>query len=149
MMEAVAPVDPAPRRRPPRLRLAVMTIIAAVAVGGLVYVASESETGRTGPNRPAEVETVTPEGGNLDLRQVTIAADLAPGYTGYLELDGVEVPDDDLQRVPELNQIILKPKPESDYAELGPGSHCATVVYRRIGQPQDQPRSYRWCFVLH
>ncbi|MDQ4133591.1 MAG: hypothetical protein M3179_10395 [Actinomycetota bacterium] len=126
-----------------------MTVIAAAAVGGLVYVASESETGGTGSVRPAEVETVTPEGGNLDLRQVTIAADLAPGYTGYLEIDGVEVPEDDLQRVAALNQIILRPGPDSDYVELDPGSHCATVVYRRIGQPQEQPRSYRWCFVLH
>ncbi len=135
-------------RRPPRLRMAVITLVAAAAIGGLVYVGSESET-QPGPVRPAEVEMVTPEGGNLDLRQVTIAADLAPGYTGYLELDGVEVPGDDLQRVDALNQIILKPQPESDYAELDPGSHCATVVYRRIGVVDDQPRSYRWCFVLH
>lgn len=126
-----------------------MTLIAAAAVGGLVYVASESETSNPESLRPAEVETVTPEGGNLDLRQVTVSADLAPGYTGYLQIDGVEVPEDDLQRVPALNQIILRPGPDSDYAEFRPGSHCATVVYRRIGQPEEQPRSYRWCFALH
>lgn len=144
------PVQPAPRRpRPHRLRVAVMTLIAAAAVGGLVFVAAESDTGPPNPVRPAEVEYVTPEGGNLDLRQVTIAADLAPGYTGYLELDGVEVPEDDLQRVAALNQIILKPGPDSDYAELRPGSHCATVVYRRIAQPDERARSYRWCFILH
>ncbi len=147
MMDGVASANRP--RRPPRLRVAVITIVAAAAVGGLVYVASESETEPTGPVRPAEVEMVTPAGGNLDLRQVTISADLAPGYTGYLELDGVEVPGDDLQRGDALNQIILKPQPGSDYAELEPGSHCATVIYRRIGVVDDQPRSYRWCFVLH
>ena len=142
-------MPPSERRPPPnRLRLAVMTVIAAVAVGGLVF-AFSADTQRPGPLRPAEVEAVTPEGGDLDLRQVTIAADLAAGYSGYLELDGVEVPDDDLQRVEALNQVILRPQPESEYRELSPGPHCATVVYRKTGQPRDQSRSYRWCFSLH
>jgi hypothetical protein len=126
-----------------------MTVIAAAAVGGLVYVASESETSNPEALRPPEVEAVTPAGGDLDLRQVTISADLAPGFTGYLELDGVEIPADDLQIVDALNQIILKPGSDSDYAELSPGSHCASVVYRPIAQPEERPRSYQWCFSLH
>lgn len=125
-----------------------MTLLAAVAVGGLVY-AFTAPTQRTGPARPAAVELVSPEGGDLDLRQVTIAADLAPGYNGYLEIDGVEVPDDDLQRVPALNQVILRPQPESPYRELSPGRHCATIVYGLIGTPRDQSSTYRWCFTLH
>jgi hypothetical protein len=126
-----------------------MTLIAAVAVGGLVYVASESETSNPDLLLPDEVESVSPQGGNLDLRQVTISADLAPGYTGYLLFDSAEVPEDDLQRVDALNSVTLKPGPDSDYAELRPGPHCASVVYRPIDKPDDRPRSYQWCFTLH
>ena len=125
-----------------------MTLIAAAAVGGLVF-AFSAPTRRTGPVRPAAVEAVSPEGGDLDLRQVTLAADLAPGYTGYLELDGVEIPEDDLQHIDALNQVILRPGPDSDYKELRPGPHCATVVYRTFGEPRDQSKSFRWCFRLH
>ena len=128
-------------------RRVVMTLIAAVAVAGFIFAFSSPKQEPAGP-LPAAVEAVSPAGGDLDLRQVTIAADLAPGYTGYLLVDGVEVPRDDLQIVPALNSVTLRPQPESDYAALEPGSHCATVVYQRIGQP-DTSGQYRWCFRLH
>ncbi|MEA2933152.1 MAG: hypothetical protein QOI56_1937, partial [Actinomycetota bacterium] len=31
-----------------------------------------------------------------------------------------------------------------------PGSHCATVVYTPIGQPEGSAsNTYQWCFKLH
>ena len=140
------------RRRPPtRQSLApriVMSLLVAAAIGGLWWVVTAPQ-GADGPTLPSTVEAVSPEGGNLDLRQATIAADLAPGYTGYLMIDGVEVPRDDLQIVDALNSVALRPTPESDYAELAPGAHCATVVYHRIGEPESVSDSFRWCFDLH
>jgi len=125
-----------------------MTLIAAVAVGGIVF-AFSGPTGEETTKKPAGVESVFPEGGDLDLRQVSIVADLAPGYTGYLAIDGNEVPEDDVQIVPALNTVTLKPGPGSDFQKLQPGSHCATVFYRQIGQPRANSTSYRWCFRLH
>ncbi len=118
------------------------------AVGGLVYVANAPRATDI-PTLPSAVEAVSPQGGDLDLRQAGIAADLGPGYTGYLLFDGTEIPDDDLQHVDALNQVILKPKPESDYRQLSPGTHCVTVVYRKFVDPADATDSYRWCFTLH
>ncbi|MGQ0743280.1 MAG: hypothetical protein ACT4OS_02870 [Acidimicrobiales bacterium] len=125
----------------------VMTTIAAVAVGGFVFVFTQPPQNRAGA-KPSAVESVFPEGGNLNLRQVAIVADLAPGHTGYLLLDGIEVPRDDLVIVDPLNTVSLQPQPGSDYAELEPGPHCATIVYRRIGRPESESSSYRWCFSL-
>jgi len=131
------------------IRRIVMTLIAAVAVGGFIFAFSAPKQEPAGP-LPAAVERVSPPGGDLDLRQITIAADLAPSFTGYLLIDGVEVPRDDLQIVPALNSITLVPQPGSDYEQLQPGSHCATVVYRTIGQPDTSSAGeYRWCFKLH
>ena len=130
-------------------RRIVMTLIAAVAVGGFIFAFSAPREEPAGP-LPSAVERISPTGGDLDLRQVTIAADLAPGYTGYLLLDGVEVPRDDLQIVPALNSITLVPQPGSDYRAIQPGSHCVTVIYNLIGQPETPPAgSYLWCFKLH
>ena len=130
------------------VRRIVLSLLVALAVGALWYVATDSSRDE-GPPRPEAVEAISPERGDLDLRQATIAADLAPGYTGYLLFDGVEVPRDDLQIVDALNQVILRPTEDSDYRVLAPGHHCATVVYRRIGEPLDQSSSYQWCFTLH
>lgn len=140
------PTAPAPRS--PLLRRLVMSLVVFAAVGGLVYVGSSSSPTQQS-DKPEAVEAVAPQGGDLDLRQATIAADLAPGYTGYLLLDGNEIPDDDLQHVDALNTVTLRPLPGSDYATLSPGTHCATVVYRHFGEPRDASNSYRWCFKLH
>jgi hypothetical protein len=130
------------------LRRLIMTLIAAAAVGGLVFAFSAPTEGDK-KNLPPGVESVFPVSGNLELRQVSIVADLQPGYTGYLAIDGNEVPEDDVQFVDALNTLTLKPGPGSDFATLEPGSHCATVFYRQIGQPRTNSTSYRWCFRLH
>lgn len=125
-----------------------MGVLAALAVGGIVF-AFSAPTHEDRVGRPAAVESVSPSGGNLDLRQVTISADLAAGYTGYLTIDGVEVPADDLVFVAALNSVTLTPQPDSDYRELQPGPHCAGVVYWQIGQSQESSQTYTWCFRLH
>ncbi|MGH9189031.1 MAG: hypothetical protein ACRD0Q_03220 [Acidimicrobiales bacterium] len=129
------------------MRKIVMSLIGAAALGGFIFVFTAPKP--TNRQRPPAIESVFPEGGNLDLRQVSIYADLVPGYTGYLLLDGKEVPRDDLRIVDALNTVTLKPQADSDYAQLQPGPHCATIVYRRIGEPESASSSYGWCFSLH
>ncbi len=130
------------------LRRLIMTLIAAVAVGGLVF-AFSGPTQDDAPGLPPAVESVFPVGGNLELRQVSIVADLAPGYTGYLVIDGNEVPEDDVQFVDALNSLTLRPQPGSDFERFEAGSHCAAVFYRQIGQPRANSNAFRWCFRLH
>ena len=146
-MTPVAGRPPSPPRSPLARRI-VLSVLVAAAVAALVYVATEPP-GDDAPPLPDAVEAVSPAAGAQNLRQTTIAADLVAGYTGYLLMDGVEVPRDDLQVVEALGQVILRPTEDSDYRVLQPGSHCATIVYRRIGERLDQSSSYRWCFSLH
>jgi hypothetical protein len=129
-------------------RRLVMSLIAAIAVGGFIFAFSAPKQ-EDAPNKPSAIESVFPVSGNLELRQVAIVADLAPGYTGYLAVDGNEVPDDQIQFVDALNTVTLKPSPDSDFGTFQPGPHCATVFYRPIGQPRENSTSYRWCFRLH
>jgi hypothetical protein len=124
-----------------------MTLIAAVAVGCLIFAFSAPKQDPI-PNRPSAIESVFPVPGNLELRQVAVVADLAPGYTGYLAIDGQEVPEDQTQFVDALNTVTLKPNPGSDFGTFQPGPHCATVFFRHIGDPREDSSSYRWCFQL-
>jgi len=130
------------------IRRLIIGALACLAAGGIVFAFSApTRTDETG--RPAAVEGVTPQGGDLDLRQVTISADLAPGFTGYLLLDGIEIPADDVRFELALNSLTLIPTEDSDYRELRPGPHCAGVVYWPIGQSRDVGKSHSWCFRLH
>ena len=90
-----------------------------------------------------------PTEGDFDVRQARIGAYLSPGYTGSLELDGVEVPEEDLHRVAALYQVELAPPKGSDLAQLKPGRHCATIRFWPIGQSPQGARSEQWCFNLH
>jgi hypothetical protein len=130
------------------VRRLVMTLIAAVAVAGFVFAFSAPKQDPA-PDKPDAVESVFPPGGNLELRQVAVVADLAPGYTGYLAIDGTEVPEDQTQFVDALNTVTLKPQPGSDFGTFTPGPHCATIFYRHIGDVRENSSSYRWCFQLH
>ena len=125
-----------------------MSLIVAAAVAGLVFVFTAPDQD-AGTAKPEAVESVFPQPGDRDLRQTTIFADLAPGYTGYLLIDGVEVAQDDIRFVDALNTVTLEPTEDSDYRQLASGRHCVTVVYRLIGQPRSQSSSYRWCFSVH
>ena len=89
-----------------------------------------------------------PPPGDLDLRQVSVGVTLAAGYTGNLYVDGTQVPEDELHRIPALYQITLQPKPGGQF-NLGPGRHCASVTYWPLATPTDKRGSPPWCFNLH
>ena len=128
-------------------RRVVISIVAAIAITGIglgfsMGTKPKTET-RTG------IESVSPLPGDLDLRQVQVGVDLAPGYTGVLFFDGVEIPEDDLQRVAALNTITLRPQEGSPYKQLTPGSHQASVEYWPIIEGRGRAEVYRWNFNLH
>jgi hypothetical protein len=131
------------RARLPSLIIGALLI---VAVAGIVYAFSSS------PKPPAEktsaVVNVMPPAGDLDLRQEHVGVTLAAGYTGDLLVDGTQVPEDELHRVPALYQITLAPTPGSQF-NLGPGRHCASVNYWPLANPSDKRSSPPWCFNLH
>jgi hypothetical protein len=135
-------------------RFLVSVAVAAVVVGALFLMGHALSQGRKPTIRSAAeqaraVRSVSPAPGDIDLRQVKISAELAPGYTGTLLYDGAEVPADDIQVVSALNTVTLDPQPDSQYRTLSPGQHCATVVYWPLAEGRNSAASYRWCFTLH
>jgi hypothetical protein len=124
----------------------IIAALLAVAVAGIVYAFSH---GRRPPEqKTSAVVNVMPPPGDLDLRQVQVGVTLAAGYTGDLFVDGLQVPDDELRRVPALYQITLDAKPGGQF-NLGPGRHCASVRYWPLASPTDKRDSAPWCFNLH
>jgi hypothetical protein len=128
------------------VRRVVITALLAIAVVGVVVAFSGSR--RPPPERTGVIVQVMPPPGDLDLRQVTVGVTLAAGYTGDLVVDGSPVPDDEVHREPALYQITLQPRPGGQF-NLGPGRHCASVLYWPIANTTDKRPSAPWCFNLH
>jgi hypothetical protein len=130
----------------PKLPTVIVGTLLVVAAVGLVWTINSA--GRPPVEKPNAVVSVSPPAGDLDLRQVSVGVTLAAGYSGNLFVDGVQVPEDELRRVPALYQITLQPQAGGQF-NLGPGRHCASVRYWPLASPTDQRDSPPWCFNLH
>jgi len=129
-----------------RMPSVIIAVLLAVAIGLLVWAFSSSP--RRSDEKTSAVVNVMPPPGDLDLRQVQVGVTLAAGYSGDLFVDGTQVPEDEVHRVPALYQITLAPRPGGQF-NLGPGRHCASVRYWPLVNASDKRDSAPWCFNLH
>ena len=82
------------------------------------------------------------------IRQAELGIDLAPGYEGTLEVNGVEIPDEELRLVPAQNEVFFTPGEGKAVEELRAGPNCATAVVWRsaIGRDAATDQTFSWCF---
>jgi hypothetical protein len=140
------------RVRPPSIvtpRRAVISVVLAACVVMFAWAFSQSRTTPRVTYRDAAIVAVYPDVGDLDLRQTRIGVQINPAWTGVLQVDGHEIPDDQVERVVGLNQIFYTPGPGKETGALAPGQHCATAVVWRITETRDQSHPYTWCFNVH
>jgi len=118
------------------LAVAALAIVLLVTVGG-----SDDE-----PASAQAVEQLIPGRGDQAIRQARVGIDLAPGYTGVLVINGVEIPEDQLQRVEALNQIYFQPGEDKEIDAFEPGAVCVVAIHWRIGEDRGAGQPVRWCF---
>ena len=143
-----------PHRRAPlstaRYRAVVAVALAAAGVALFLAVRSTDTGGEDRvavQSQPDLVEHVYPRNGDRVLRQSEIGIDLAPGHEAMLIVNGQPIPDEQLRRVPEQNQVFFQPGEGTVFPELPAGRTCvAAVVWRSsTGQGADD-QTVRWCF---
>jgi len=130
-------------------RRVVITALLLFAVGLLFWAAQFTGD----PDPPAAgvidsaVEQVVPGNGDAALRQGQIGIDLEPGWTAVLEVDGTEIPEDQLRRNDPLNQVFFTPGEGQEIEELDPGPHLArALIWRTDSQTRDDGRTVNWRF---
>ncbi len=132
-------------------RRVVITVLLAAA-GSMVILAGSLNSGDDEVRLTEDaVEAVTPsDGSTLVLRQAEIAADLAPGWSGVLQIDGTEIPQDQLrQDTGGLNLLSFTPGPGKEIEELGDGRHVATaIIWRPAFETREDGREVRWSFTV-
>lgn len=130
-------------------RRLVISVVLAGAVVMMVWAFSQSRTTPRVAYRDSAIVAVYPEVGDLDLRQMRIGVQINPAWTGVLEVDGTEIPEDQVERVVGLNQIYYTPGPGKITGALAPGKHCATAVVWQLTDTRAQSHPYNWCFNVH
>ena len=128
-------------------RRAVITLLLAVSVGALVLgFQSHQEESDTVEVRDAAVSRVFPRPGDINVRQDAVGYELAFGYTGVLQIDRVEIPEDQIDRIAGINRVSFTPGAAKELESLTAGRHCATAVFWRDSESRERNRTYTWCF---
>jgi hypothetical protein len=139
------------------LRRVLTTLVIVACLVGLVIAAQHTRRGDTedgvtisgaapAPKTIIELLAPTPESSVLSQAQLLI--DLTTNYDASFVINSVTIPDDELQRRPELNQVIFTPAPGKVIAKFPAGRNCVEAdIYRIDGVEEDVPPA-RWCFTV-
>lgn len=128
-------------------RRIIVVVAVVAAVGALVLAVTSSDTGPdTAISNPQAVEQLIPGRGELEVRQAKVGIDLAPGYTGILVVNGIEIPEDQLEYVTGLNQVLFQPREGNEIEAFEPGQVCVVARFWREVETREDGRSVRWCF---
>ena len=164
MDEPTAAPDPAAvrvDRLPTWARRSVVGLVLVVALGLLVWGAQSSGVGSRTPLNEAIVN-LTPLDGAQVPRQVTVGADLQPGYDGRLTVNGIAVPEEQMigARDPSLvdpqdlaengvrpnnkNAVFFRPGPGKVIEAFETGPVTITLRYYKEGREQTTSETVSW-----
>jgi hypothetical protein len=123
-------------------------LLLALAGGILWYGATQKAESPDPRLLDAAVEALAPPEDSPGVpRQQPIVVDLTPGWTGVLIVNGIEIPEDELQRNEPQNQFSFQPGTGKVIEQLPPGSVVATaVVWRELESRETGGHSFSWTF---
>jgi hypothetical protein len=134
------------------LRRVLTTLVIIACMAGLVLAVQHTQRGDKGEptfsgkvsKTIVELQAPTPESNVLSQAQLLI--DLTTNYDASFVINGVTIPDDQLQKRPELNQVIFNPGPGKVVEKFPAGRNCVEADIFRIDGAQEAVPPARWCF---
>jgi len=114
--------------------------LALVAIGAVVFAPSGTVS-----EPPEVVESYSPATGATVLRQIDVEIDLPVNYQIELVIDGVSIPDSEINVVEETGRFTWRPGSTTIIPEWTPGIHTVWVRWDRISGLPD-PGEWIWTF---
>jgi hypothetical protein len=129
-------------------RVAIVAVVLLIVLNlGIVLLANADTSPGGKQELPSAVESINPERGQLTGLVDNVTVDLADNLQGELIVDGVQIPDDQLDTIPQLGVITFRPGPGKDLTRLLTGENTVVVHYWPRGDSRpENPASYSWRF---
>ena len=143
-------------RRPKHPERVAIVAVGVLLLGNLAiwgYNSTDTSVGGS-ENRPSAVVTVTPVEESVVRPQDVVGVDLRDEYQGMLTIDGVPIPDDQVEGDAALGQIYFRPGEGQEFRELPEGRIDAIVDYWSQEQTLEEAQatnevfSYTWRFTV-
>ncbi|HEX9504583.1 MAG TPA: hypothetical protein VGA62_01135 [Acidimicrobiia bacterium] len=133
-------------QHPGRVAVVVVGLLVVLNLGVVLLNSADTSPGGH-PSLPETVQSISPERGSLTTLIDTVSVDLRDDLTGVLLIDGIEIPEDQLNRVVELGEVGFRPGPGKELVRLRTGDNTVVVLYWRQGKPRPKhPASFGWTF---
>jgi hypothetical protein len=141
---------------PTWVRRLVFGSLLLAALAAAAWGLSKADTGEGEDRRDPAIVALFPTDGAQALRQTEVGADLAPGYDGRITVNGIEIPEEQMQgavdpdeidsqgaedlsvRPNNRNRVYFKPGPGKVIEEFQQGTVEISVRYFPQDNPQDE-----------
>ena len=136
----------------PVLRRVLIALVVIGCLAGVVFaftlVDTDDGTDDIAITDSGPAEQLIPPRGSEILRQDVVGVDLRPGWTGVLIVNGVEIPEDqlDLDNLDSLGQVLFTPGDGKAIEQYEAGENCVTAVAWRVEESRADARNIDWCF---
>jgi hypothetical protein len=148
-MTSTSPRPPLEKPRTVIIRRIAITLIVLACIAGMAVAVAHTRRGDeefTILGSPNVVQFLAPPDGSSVLSQAQIEIDLAAPYDAHLSINGVAVPDDQLQKHPELSQVTFTPGAGKVFETLPSGRNCVQADIFRVDGTAEAVAPVRWCF---
>jgi hypothetical protein len=135
------------------VRRVLTTLVILACIGGLIVAVQHTRrgdeeegvaiSGAQASKTIVELLAPTPESSVLSQAQLLI--DLTPSYSASFVVNGVTIPDDELQLRPELSQVIYNPGPGKTVEKWATRTCIEADIYR-IDGVAEEVGPVTWCF---
>ena len=131
-----------------RLLAAIAILVAGVVLVIGFQVANVGEPDDAVVVSGDAVDALVPRPESEILRQEPVGVDLAVGYLAALAVNGIEIPDDQLQVNAPLGEYLFEVGEGKAIEDFIAGENCVTATYWRVSETRNDGRQVTWCFEV-
>ena len=132
----------------------IAAVLLAVAIAGFVgayltFAEGEDDPVLRSGGQDEYVEALIPDRNSQVPQQSPVGIDLVTGWTGVLVVNGVEIPEDELNVTQELGLVQFTPADGRAVEQLEGGQNCVTAIVWPLSEGRDRgARNVTWCFEV-
>ena len=108
-----------------RIVYTILGVLFAAVVAGSIFLIPSGDEARL----PDAVESYSPGEGDLVVQPIKVILDLRPNYVATFVIDGIAIPDDQVDGILQTGRYQFEPGPGKVIEQWTPGTHTVVATY--------------------